>query len=158
MYTYFLKSQEFVKIGKTHSLEERIVMYETHNPSFEILRTLEGDYESEMHNLFKEKCHKNEWFKLEKKDIEYILSDDLLKLCEEIDLRRKNEYIGRDLYTGNEKIKKKVHLSSEVKGLILNRIVQKSKEKELKDKEKRDIVPSSNLEFGIEETIIVKFP
>jgi|SRR5688572_18261913 len=72
MITYIIKSCNLYKIGKTEDLENRINQYNTHNPEFEIIKTIKGDYEQDLHNHFKDKWVKCEWFNLNNEDIESI--------------------------------------------------------------------------------------
>lgn len=72
MVTYIIKSNGLYKIGKTVHLENRLSSYATHNPFFELIMKLEGDYESQLHTHFKDKHIKLEWFKLDDSDISSI--------------------------------------------------------------------------------------
>lgn len=66
---YLIKDTDFLKIGYSSNIEERMKEYATHNPSYELIGVREGDKEFEkfFHNRFKEFRLRNEWF--EYKDI-----------------------------------------------------------------------------------------
>jgi len=72
MITYIIKSQGLYRIGKTENLKYRISCFHTHNPSFELIYTIDFDCELFLQNKFKEKNVKLEWFNLEENDIIWI--------------------------------------------------------------------------------------
>ncbi len=69
MLTYILKSNNLYKIGKTKDIEQRLKSYHIHSPGFQLIRLIESDIEKELHNLYKVKRKKGEWFKLTEEDI-----------------------------------------------------------------------------------------
>ena len=72
-YTYFIRCQSFIKIGKTSDIRKRLISLQTGNP-FEItlIGYLNGDKEKQIHELFFEFHHKNEWFYLSQEIIDYV--------------------------------------------------------------------------------------
>lgn len=72
MFTYIIKSQGFYKIGRASNIKKRLSAYKTHNPSFELIKKIEGDYESSLHFLFLKKHSHLEWFNLNQDDINSI--------------------------------------------------------------------------------------
>jgi thymidine phosphorylase len=76
-YIYIIKSKNLYKIGRTKNLKNRFKTYRTENP-FEIKVIFQkkvNDYIKEEIKLltkFKDKNYKGEWFKLDKKDIQWI--------------------------------------------------------------------------------------
>lgn len=61
---YLIKSNDYLKIGYTDNLKQRIKSYKTTNPSFEVLDTMEGTKNNEIkiHSLLKEYKYQTEWF------------------------------------------------------------------------------------------------
>lgn len=72
MYTYIIESQGLYKIGKATDVEKRMSNFKTGNPSFILIKTIEGDHESFLHKHFKEKRSHLEWFSLSEEDISSI--------------------------------------------------------------------------------------
>jgi hypothetical protein len=62
---YFLKSGDFVKIGVTANLEQRMRDHAISNPNIELMFTIPFDERNEkaLHELFKDRRHKGEWFR-----------------------------------------------------------------------------------------------
>ena len=78
-YIYILESQGYYKIGKTINIKSRISKYTTENPNeINIIHTFKADNytkeEERLHKKFKKKNHRGEWFDLDEKDINYILT------------------------------------------------------------------------------------
>jgi hypothetical protein len=69
MYTYTIESQGLYKIGKAKNVEKRIKAYKTHNPMFKLIKTIEGDYEEQLHIIYKNKRSHLEWFNLTQDDV-----------------------------------------------------------------------------------------
>lgn len=63
---YLIKSENYIKIGYSENLEKRLQSYNTHNPNYQLIDTIEGDEDLEktIHRLCKEFKFKNEWFHL----------------------------------------------------------------------------------------------
>lgn len=62
---YLIQSSDFLKIGYTSNLEQRIKKYKTHNPDFKIIATRKGNKKDEiyLHRLLhKYRVDKTEWF------------------------------------------------------------------------------------------------
>jgi len=62
---YFIKQNEFVKIGYTNRFKSRLIQLQTSSPvKLEVLGIVKGDIEDEKkyHNLFKEYSSNGEWF------------------------------------------------------------------------------------------------
>lgn len=76
-YTYIIESQKFYKIGKTKNISRRLVTFDTQNPIFKLIRLYDSDFEIILHRIFADKRFKLEWFKLSKKDLQFI--DDLAR-------------------------------------------------------------------------------
>lgn len=82
----------YLKIGYTDNLKSRLKQYETHNPDFELLGTLDLPkwHEDNLHKLCEAHLYKLEWFYdcQDVRDIFFnyksIELDDAIKRCEEI--------------------------------------------------------------------------
>lgn len=61
--TYIIKSGDYYKIGMTSDWSKRAESYNTHNPNWELIETIEGDYEHQLHHIFRDYRIKFEWFK-----------------------------------------------------------------------------------------------
>lgn len=74
--TYILKQKNsnLYKIGKTINLDKRLSQYNTHNPNYFLVGTINKDIELELHNYFNPKRVSNEWFDLTREDINYLYS------------------------------------------------------------------------------------
>lgn len=83
MYTYIMKSHDLHKIGKAINVEERIKIFRTGNPTIEVIKVIEGNYESILHKYYKEKRVCGEWFNLTKEEIDYI--DTVIKICKPVE-------------------------------------------------------------------------
>lgn len=61
---YLLKSGNYLKIGYAKNIEERMKLYITHNPDFELIDKAEGTLldEKELHKLCKRWQHRTEWY------------------------------------------------------------------------------------------------
>ena len=61
---YLLKSGNYLKIGYAKNIEERMKLYTTHNPDFELLDTAEGTLldEKELHRICKKWKYRTEWY------------------------------------------------------------------------------------------------
>lgn len=61
---YLIKSGNYLKIGSAKNIKERMKLYVTHNPDFELLDTKEGNIydEKELQRLCKEWKYRTEWF------------------------------------------------------------------------------------------------
>ena len=81
MVTYILKSGKHYKIGKTTSLRDRMTSYDTHNPDYELLKTIDGDCEKYLHNYFVDYHYKLEWFSLPDNWEELLAQSDYIKQC-----------------------------------------------------------------------------
>jgi len=81
-YIYIIKCNEYVKIGKSDYVEERLKLLQTGNPyRLELLFKFKCDNsdlamstEAHLHRHFSKKHHAGEWFKLTKSDINSIKS------------------------------------------------------------------------------------
>lgn len=73
---YILKSgKKMYKIGRSEDLQERVVSYRTHLPSFfEVVRQYmadnSNDLEKGLHTIFQHKKVKGEWFQMRKDDLQ----------------------------------------------------------------------------------------
>lgn len=72
MYTYILKSDKWYKVGRAINMDSRLKTYETHNPNFEVIYVVDGDYESCLHDYYSDKRDKGEWFLVDSDDIQFI--------------------------------------------------------------------------------------
>jgi len=109
-YIYLIKMNNYIKIGKSDNPYKRLAQLQTSNPEkLELLSSFPFDkkniieIEKKLHTFYKPKNIKNEWFNLDKLDIEfmnflYFFSDPLsLKYdCSNI------EYIEKNLKTYNK--------------------------------------------------------
>lgn len=62
---YFIKQNQFIKIGFTENPLKRFSQLQTANPiKLEVLLIIDGDkgLEAKYHNLFKDHAHRGEWF------------------------------------------------------------------------------------------------
>jgi len=76
-YIYIIKQWKYYKIWKTIDIQSRIKKYITENPNeIELIHSYKvKDYTSEekiLHNKYKNKNYRWEWFELSKEDILYI--------------------------------------------------------------------------------------
>lgn len=96
------KEQNYLKIGYTKNLDERLKAYNTHNASFELIEFFEGekDIETFAHNLLIQFKYKGEWY-IENNEIYLIW-----KLCkQESKIRKTSQNI--------EKLKLEIKLLKE---------------------------------------------
>jgi|SRR6185437_2758904 len=61
--TYIIKSGDYYKIGMTSDWLQRAESYNTHNPNWELIEIIQGDYEHQLHHIFRNYRVKFEWFK-----------------------------------------------------------------------------------------------
>ena len=74
---YFIKLNDFVKIGFSDDVSKRVAQLQTSSPyNLDVLCIIEGDYdkEKELHELFKQYSARGEWFYLSEEILEYIKS------------------------------------------------------------------------------------
>jgi hypothetical protein len=72
---YFIKCNEYIKIGKADNLPKRLKQLQTSNPyELSIIGAISGnlDIEKEAHSNFKHLHHKGEWFKNDISIVNYI--------------------------------------------------------------------------------------
>lgn len=75
MVVYFVRAGELIKIGYTSNLEKRIASLSNMSPiPIELIGSLLGDkhVEKEVHNRFAHLRHHGEWFRADKKLLQYI--------------------------------------------------------------------------------------
>ena len=70
--TYIIESQGYYKIGKTKDLETRLKVFDTHCFKFAVVKLIYSDIEDVLHEVFKHKRIKLEWFALDKEDLDSI--------------------------------------------------------------------------------------
>lgn len=72
-YLYIMKNNETYKIGYSSNFNKRLKNYKVHLGNVEIIYIHKGfncfELESELHNTFKNKKIRGEWFELNEKDI-----------------------------------------------------------------------------------------
>ena len=92
---YLLKSGNYLKIGYAKNIEERMKLYTTHNPDFELLDTAEGTLldEKELHKVCKRWQHRTEW---------YDYNEEVIKIFKEFTTRNKSEVIFKFLIIKEE--------------------------------------------------------
>lgn len=75
--TYLMKDENtgFVKIGKSIHPQKRESTLQSEKPVISLFKVCDKLIESELHNKFKNKRIRGEWFDLTKEDITYILSN-----------------------------------------------------------------------------------
>jgi hypothetical protein len=81
-FIYILKGLNSYKIGYTTNFNKRIKVYKTHNPNIKTICLIESnnsfEFESYLHNRFKNKNVNGEWFDLTEEEvlfaIEYLYS------------------------------------------------------------------------------------
>ena len=71
-FTYLIQQDEYLKIGFTNNLFNRIRQYETHNVNPNLIYYIIGNVEKELHQLFYEYKYKNEWFYYNDNIIKYF--------------------------------------------------------------------------------------
>lgn len=73
---YLVQNEEFLKIGYTENLEERLKEYNTHNPNFELIGYREGtkEFEKFLHKRFENLKTRNEWFRYSEELIKDFLT------------------------------------------------------------------------------------
>ena len=61
---YLIKNRNYLKIGYSNNIEERLKNYNIHNPNYELLAIRDGtrEFETFLHNRFKNLQVKGEWF------------------------------------------------------------------------------------------------
>ena len=72
---YFIKSGDFIKIGTTTDIKKRMAVLQVGSPfKLSVLALVEGSFEEEskLHTKFKKQRMKGEWFKINKKILDYI--------------------------------------------------------------------------------------
>lgn len=96
------KTKNYLKIGYTNCLDDRIKAYNTHNAEFEIIDSFEGekDIETFAHQILNELKYKGEWY-LESNEI-YLVWE----MCKQESKLRKNT---QDI----EKLKSQINLLKE---------------------------------------------
>lgn len=75
---YFIKCENFVKIGYATDANKRLLSMRTGNPfKLELLKTIDGDFslEKNLHWRFSEYHHQFEWFKYEGKLKDWLEGD-----------------------------------------------------------------------------------
>lgn len=71
-YTYLLEQDEYLKIGFTLNLKQRLSQYNTHSAKSNMLYFIKGNEEKSLHEKFKNYNYRNEWFYYSKIIIEYF--------------------------------------------------------------------------------------
>ncbi len=75
---YLIKCQDFLKIGKTHDLKQRMRQYMVYNPLFSVIgevkcdRSSSGRLEYDAKTLFKEHHIRGEWFSFDQSILDYF--------------------------------------------------------------------------------------
>lgn len=131
MYTYIIESQGLHKIGKAEDINNRMADYRTHNPVFNLLRTIAGDYEKELHKKFNKKRSHLEWYNLNDGDVEKIDKEYQTIVPEKIEKQRTEKVLLQVIekyleYNTNEfylNVKRKEELVG-ITGLKFNTISQ----------------------------------
>ena len=72
MYTYIMKSQGLYKIGKAIDVNARLKGFQCGNPYIELIKIIQGNHERKLHQLYKEKRVRGEWFSLTEEDVNNI--------------------------------------------------------------------------------------
>lgn len=92
---YLLKSGNYLKIGYAKNIEERMKLYTTHNPDFELLDKAEGTLldEKELHKLCKKWQHRTEW---------YDYNEEVIKIFKEFVTKNKSDIIFKFLIIKEE--------------------------------------------------------
>lgn len=95
------KEQNYLKIGYTKDIDDRLKAYNTHNANFELLETFEGekDIETYAHKLLNQLKYKGEWY-IESNEIYTIW-----ELCKHESRLRINEQEIEKLQKEYEKLK-----------------------------------------------------
>lgn len=57
------------KIGRATDVKKRIKQLSVANPNLELILTIKGNHETELHHKYASKREKSEWFRLSKEDI-----------------------------------------------------------------------------------------
>ncbi len=107
---YLIKCDNFLKIGYTSNLENRLKHYHTHNPNFEILYTRKGDKKDEhyLHKLLsKYKIDSSEWYKYSPYIIKVFKNYEPYKLDQEYNKNIITDKYVLKLLSGNDKLKQK---------------------------------------------------
>lgn len=71
-YTYLIKQGEYLKIGYTTNISNRMKQYDTHNASYALLYTINGNCEKKLHDMFSVYRVKNEWFEYNESILKYF--------------------------------------------------------------------------------------
>ena len=75
---YFIRCNEYYKIGYTSNFERRLAQYRTHNPFDLIVIATKntkscGHYEDDIFKRYSSALHHGEWFKLRETDVVEIV-------------------------------------------------------------------------------------
>ena len=100
------KEQNYLKIGYTKDIDDRLKEYNTHNANFELIETIEGekDIETYAHKLLVQFKYKNEWY-IENNEV-YIIWE----LCKHESRLRINEKRIEELEEVYKNLKEKYNL------------------------------------------------
>ena len=93
---YLIESSTYYKIGYAKDVNKRMKAYNTHNPDFKLIDTLEGtkEVENTLHKLCKNYQVKSEWF--HKKEEVLLIWDTYKKF---------SEYLNKTISENSKKIK-----------------------------------------------------
>lgn len=92
---YLLKSGNYLKIGYAKNIEERMKLYTTHNPDFELLDKAEGTLldEKELHKICKKWQHRTEW---------YDYTEEIIEIFKKFTTRKKSDIIFKFLIVNED--------------------------------------------------------
>lgn len=73
---YLIQSGNYLKIGYTTNIENRMKQYQTCNPDVFLIKIIDGEYpyENYLHKKFNKYLFKNEWFFYNKSIVDYFLN------------------------------------------------------------------------------------
>lgn len=97
--TYLIQQGNYLKIGYTSNLKNRLKQYDTHNMYYKLLYVINGNCEKELHEKFKKYKEKTEWFKYNDEIIEYFKNrnteNEVIKSVNSVSININSEWINK---------------------------------------------------------------
>ena len=150
-YVYVVKVLDYYKIGKTINPNKRFYEYSRLMEFPEIIYcTFVNDFnniEIKLHKLFKDKCSRGEWFRLEDNDLKIIYNileqnriynNEILSLEEIIKIHKKREEFINNINKEDKLKNKQIKIKNKQEtNKVKNKKLSKKKDKSLRIKEER---------------------
>lgn len=91
--TYLIQQGNYLKIGYTSNLKNRLKQYNTCNADYKLLCVINGDYEVELQSKFKDLKYRDEWFHYSDSIIEqFNLYKDVFSTFDKNNSTKNNRY------------------------------------------------------------------